>query len=332
MRILAADIGGTKTLAQLLDVHTGGIEILAEARFDSAHYDDPALMFEDLARRMGCVAAACFGVAGPVSGNREHQTAQITNLPWHMDNRRLAQRLGIAQVRLINDFQAIGYALDRLKEKDLVVLQAGVEHVHGVRALIGAGTGLGEGYLVWGGEHYEVLASEGGHVDFAPTDDLQIGLLQFLTARFGRVSYERLLSGPGLVNIYTFLRQRAGTAESLELAAAMADGDCAAAIAEFALWRSDKLAQQALEMFVKIYGAQTGNLALATLARGGVYIAGGIAPKIIDALHTGIFMEAFNAKGRMQPLLQAIPVKVILNPKAGLIGAAVAASRLKPSV
>lgn len=327
MWILAADIGGTKTLLQITEISATGASTIHERRYPSEEYADPLPIFLDFLQDQGPIDAACLGVAGPVQSGPSKDVARVTNLPWRLDSAALAEALRIPRVRLINDFQAVGYAIDALTEKDLVVLQAGEERRHGVRAVIGAGTGLGEGYLVWQTDHYEVMASEGGHVEFAPQDDLQAGLLDYLRGLYGHVSYERVLSGPGLVSIYDFLRTRNPEAESPELKQAMGSDDPAAAISEFA-WRKDDLAQQALTMFVNIYGAQAGNLALTLLAHGGVYVAGGIAPKIIDFLDSGHFLNAFNGKGRMEPLMRKMPVKVILNPHAGLIGATVAAGRL----
>ena len=328
MRVLAADIGGTKTLLQLAEFEQHRYEIIDERRYTSLDYADPIEIIRGFLEGRPQVEAACFGVAGPVHGDGEHQWARITNLPWHLHTGHLAQRLNVPRLQLINDFQAVGYSVELLQESDLMTLQEGREQPGGVRAVIGAGTGLGEGYLVWTGDHYEVMGSEGGHVDFAPQDDVQAELLAFLRQRHPHVSYERVLSGPGLVNIYSFLRHRDPAAESPQLALALAEGHPAAAISQFALKAGDPLARQALAMFVRIYGAQAGNLALTLLARGGVYIAGGIAPKIIEFLRSEHFLLAFNDKGRMEEITRAIPVRVIVNPRAGLIGAAAAGARL----
>ena len=328
MKALAADIGGTKTLLRLVEYSGDEPTVVDEKRYASGNFPHPLPMFEDFLESQGQVDAACFGVAGPVSDEQGEQTARVTNLPWNLNTAVLKDELNIPKMRLINDFQAIGYAIEELGEKDLTTLQTGTPVTHGARAVIGAGTGLGEGGLTWSGDHYEVLGSEGGHVDFAPTDDTQLELLRFLRGRYERVSYERVLSGPGLSNIYSFVRERNPKAENPDLAQAMRDGDAPAAITEFALWREDKLARQAVDIFVKIYGAQAGNIALTWLAHGGVYIAGGIAPKIVDFLDSDLFLEAFLGKGRMRELLESIPVRVVLNPKVGLVGAAAAASRL----
>ncbi len=329
--ILAGDIGGTKTLLQLAEFDMPlRARVLCEHRYDSRAYDDLSPMvheFVDAASaEVGAVrpTAACFGIAGPVSG----ETASLTNLTWQLDAGQLGDALSISKVRLINDFHAIGYGIEALGTDDLVTLQPGAAAACAARAVIGAGTGLGEGILVWTDDHYEVLASEGGHVDFAPTDSLQMDLLRYLMDRFGHVSYERVCCGNGLVNIYEFLRDSGVEQESPALAKAMKEGDPAAAISQAALAAEDPMAIQALEMFVRIYGAQAGNLALTCLANGGVYVAGGIAPKIIDKLKEDGFMEAFRNKGRMSRLTREMPVYVVANPKVGLMGAALAANRL----
>jgi glucokinase len=324
-RVLAGDIGGTKTWMQLAEVRPGHTQVLLEQRYDSQAYADflpLALDFLHRTRSFGSAHSACFALAGPVIG----QQGKVTNLPWHLDAHTLAREIGIRAVRLVNDFEAIGYGIEALRDEDLVVLQlqSGEARIHAPCALIGAGTGLGQGILVWEGDHYEPLPTEGGHADFAPVDEQQIALLRYLMERYGHVSYERVLSGPGLVNIYQFLRDSAPQSPTLR----QATGDPAAAISEAALAGSDPLAAEALDLFVRIFGAQAGNLALACLPHEGLYVAGGIAPKILEKLRSGIFMESFLAKGRMTPVLSGVPVKVILNAKVGLLGAALAAGRL----
>ena len=321
--LLAGDIGGTKTLLRLFESGGG---VLAERRFDSASFaslsqvvagflsDSPSLS----------IAAACFGVAGPVEGGR----ANITNLPWQIDAASIIAEFHIPQVRLINDFQAVAYGIEALENQDLATLQAGAPQECGVRAVIGAGTGLGEGFMVWQGSYYAAFPSEGSHADFAPTDALQIELLRYLAARYGHVSYERLLSGPGLVNIFEFLRDSRSQQATAELQSAMEAGDPAAAISDCAMSGKDDLAVSALDLFARIYGAEAGNLALKVLARGGVYIAGGIAAQIMGKLEDSEFLRAFADKGRFAGLLGDIPVHVVLNPKVGLMGAARVAERI----
>lgn len=329
MRVLAGDIGGTKTLLQIADIFPNTFRVVFEKSYESRRYPEFLPLAKEFLKSAAAhtdliLSSACFGVAGPV----KERTARTTNLPWRIEADACIRELKINNIALINDFQAVGYGIDGLGEEDVVTLQAGVEQAEGVRVVIGAGTGLGEGFLVWNGDRYDIFPSEGGHVDFGPTDDIQLELYKYLRARFGRVTYERVVSGPGLENIYAFLRERDPSAESAELKNEMSKGDAAAAISQFATEHNDALANQALEIFCTAYGAQAGNLALTCLPTGGVYIAGGIAPKIIQKLKTGTFMPAFKNKGRMQPLLEAMPVRVIVNPKVGLIGAALMAARI----
>ncbi|HUX65007.1 glucokinase [Sulfuricella sp.] len=320
--LLAGDIGGTKTLLRLSEEG----RVLTERRFESAAYAGLEPIIAEFLRDCPShsIASACFGVAGPVDGGQ----ANITNLPWRIDAAAIAAEFGITQVQLINDFQAVAYGIEALGADDLLTLQAGVPLERGVRAVIGAGTGLGEGFMVWQGDHYEALPSEGSHADFAPADMWQAELLRYLAARFGHVSYERLASGPGLANIFNFLCDSEEGRASQELLAAIREGDPSAAISRFALAGNDRLAAEALDLFIRIYGAEAGNLALKVLARGGVYVAGGIAPQIIEKLKDGRFLKAFADKGRYAELLATIPVHVVLNPNVGLMGAERVAGRL----
>jgi len=332
MSIIAGDIGGTKTLLQLADFKGGKIgDVIYEHRYVSADYANLAPMVQEFMQTCGDkldmsqLTGACFGIAGPVAGKK----AWVTNLSWEMDADDMARTLGIPVVRLINDFAAVGYGIEALGENDMVTLQEGTAINGAPGVLIGAGTGLGQGILAWAGDHYEVLASEGGHADFAPNNDLEMDLLAHLMKRFeGHVSYERVCCGRGLVNIYEFMRDTGVGNESDALKAAMESGDPAAAVSIAACEGTDPLAEKAMETFINIYGAQAGNLALTCLAYGGAYVAGGIAPKIIDKLTDGKFIESFNAKGRMSKLMVNMPVKVVTNARVGLLGAALAATRL----
>lgn len=329
MRLLAADIGGTKTLMSLIDADESGVlSVYRERRYDSAAFGEFDELAEDfLETRDGGdrIAAASFAVAGPVKRTERGATAQVTNLPWRLDSQRLEQRLEVERVHLLNDFEAVGYGIETLGAEDLVVLQACRERPRAPRVVLGAGTGLGVAQLVWNGDHYGVMPSEGGHVDFAPNGPEQTGLLGFLAERYGHVSVERLLSGSGLVNIYEYLCVRYPAEAVGDLGRRVHEDDPAAAIAAYAEEHHDSLAAQALDMFVAVYGAHAGNLALTSLAYGGVYVAGGIAPKIIERLTDGRFTEAFNDKGRMSALTAEIPVYVVTNPRVGLMGAAHAA-------
>ena len=330
MAVLAGDIGGTKTWLQLADFSGTGVKVLYEKRYESsahATFLEVALGFinEAYAHTKQRPNAACFGVAGPVTA----RTAFTTNLPWQLDADDLQTKLGIAKVRLINDFQAAGYGIAALKTNDIVSLQKGTPVQHATQVIIGAGTGLGHAFLVWQESHYEVVASEGGHADFAPTNDLQIEFLKYLQAHFHWAHWEGALSGPGLVNIFEFLVTQKLIKPSVAIEAAFLLADKAAVISEFALENKDTVAVQALDLFIQIYGGQTGNFALLGMATGGVYVAGGIAPKIINKLTNGQFIQAFLDKdSRYQALLKAMPVTVVVNDKVGLMGAALAASRL----
>jgi len=330
MRILAGDIGGTKTLLQIAECDAGRCRAVREQRFDSGAHDSLAAIVRDFLRneRADAVESSCFGVAGPVKETGSGQHVKVTNLPWEIDSQSLAREFGFPHARLINDFQAVGYGIEALGAHDLVVLQRGETVPRGPRAVIGAGTGLGQGILVWDRDHYEPIATEGGHASFGPNDELQIELARYLLKNCGRASYERVLSGHGLVRLYNFLKARGGTPESPSVAQAMQNDDPAAAITRAALEQNDALANRTLDLFVDIYGAQAGNLALTAGATGGVYIAGGIAPKILSRCTDGRFIRAFCNKGKMTPYVTAIPVQVVTNPQAGLIGAALAASRM----
>lgn len=313
--VLAGDIGGTKTWLRL---SKDGV-VLREERYDSAAFDGLATM---VAGFLGDLVpeSACFGVAGPVRDGG----AQITNLPWRIEAAEIAARFAIPRVELINDFQAVAYGIEVLAPGDLLTLQAGQVQEQGPRAVIGAGTGLGEGYLVWQDGAYRALPSEGSHADFAPADELQADLWRWLKQHYGHVSWERVVSGPGLEAIYRFLRERGEMAESPLLA----EGDPSAAISRSALEHGDPLASAALDLFIAAYGAEAGNLALKILASGGVYIAGGIAPKIAGRLKEGGFMRAFLDKGRFAGLLSGMPVHVVQNSQVGLLGAEVVARKL----
>jgi glucokinase len=329
MHVLAGDIGGTSTRLCIADCAGGVCRRLRTQRFASARYDGLAAILREYLQQesMPAFDAVCMAIAGPVRSTAAGQTANATNLPWVIESGALAQTFGFPRVRLINDFEAIGYGLPMLGASDVVVLQKGDPVPYGPRALIGAGTGLGQAVLFWQGDQYTVIPTEGGHADFGPVDDLQIDLARYLLRHHGRASYELILSGSGLVRLYAFLRERGTTAESPTVMQAMQSGDPAAAITQAALHQEDPLAQQALDLFVRIYGAQAGNLALTAGATGGIDIAGGIAPKIISAFGEN-FLSAFRNKGTMSHHVRAIPVRVITNTKVGLLGAMLVASRM----
>lgn len=331
MRILAGDIGGTKTLLRLADVDpkTTRCTVGAERRFESGVYSSLAPIVDEFLTETGerGVTAACFGVAGPVVDEGTHQRSGLTNLPWRLDSEELSRALGIPRVRLVNDFQAVGYGIEGLDPAQMEPVQPQPCIPGGPRLVLGAGTGLGVAQLFQCGPHYEVHPTEAGHAAFAPCGDEQVALLQHLRAEYGRVSRERLLSGAGIEAIYRFLSQTEGV-EPARIDAVFSARDPAAAISAGALDRSDQVAVRALRLFASIYGSVAGDLALTTLATGGVYLAGGIAPKILPFISSDDFLKAFNDKGRMAPLTLAMSVQVVTEHKVGLLGAALAAGRL----
>ena len=317
--ILAGDVGGTKTALALFDVRRRALAVVREGVLPSHGYASlpEAIRQFLLEGPRTTIDAACVGVAGPVIDGR----CAATNLPWVVDEASLAECVSTTRVKLVNDLEAAGHGVLGLKSASLLTLQAG-DPRPGAMVLIAAGTGLGEVLLVWDGRRHHVVSSEGGHADFAPRTDLETELFRFLRKEFGRVSYERIVSGPGLYNIYRFLLTSDGAPEADWLRSRMESGDPSAAIAEAALDHRDTRAVQALDMFVSIYGAEAGNLALKGLAVGGVLIGGGIAPKIRAKLEDGSFINAFRDKGRLSEMMAAIPVHVVLEPRAALLGAA----------
>jgi glucokinase len=324
--LLAGDIGGTKTRLAFFDTAGGRLRSVAEAMYKSQEYAGLAeILRAFLAEHRRPASAVCLGIAGPVRGDR----VRTPNLPWVVDAAHLRDSVGGVPVTLINDLEANAHGVLALGPDDFAVLNAGAANAGGNAALISAGTGLGEAGLFWDGGRHLPFASEGGHADFAPRGPLQTELAGALAARHGHVSVERVLSGPGLHGIYEFLQQRRGGSDELPgLMAKLGTDDPAAAISQAALEGRNDLCRQALEVFVAVYGGEAGNLALKVLATAGVFLGGGIAPKILPALRAPAFMEAFVAKGRMRPLLEAIPVRVVLNDRAALIGAAHRAAEL----
>jgi len=316
--ILAADIGGTKTLLQLTD-ESG--KLLSEQEYISQNFSGFDLVLAEFLGENKIkeqhIASACFAVAGPVTG----RDATVTNLPWQLNADQLEQQFNITYVHLCNDFEAVGYGIEALADDEIITLQVGEPIECAPRAVIGAGTGLGQALLLPQSNGWQVVATEGGHVDFAPTTRLQISLLEHMMDRFGHVSYERLVSGIGLVTIYEFLRAYKQCDEPEILRQAMINGDPASEISQFALEHPNSLASEALDLFVQIYGSQAGNLALLSIPRAGLYIAGGIAAKNLSRFQNGLFLDAFAAKGKMRELVEKIPVRLILQAKVGLMGA-----------
>jgi len=321
--ILAGDIGGTKTRLAVFSVTGRQLETLAEHSYPSSEYDSlGAILGEFSATHDYRPDAASFGIAGPVRDN----SARVTNLPWHISAAVIAHDLRINRVMLLNDLEATAWGLRALTEDDFHVLNAGTPNPVGNTAVIAAGTGLGEAGLARIGDGFQPFATEGGHADFSPGCELEIELLRFLMESHGHVSWERVLSGPGLVNLHAFLCHHRCQPAPDWLQQEMRAGDPAAAISAAATSGRDPVCSEALELFVHLYGVEAGNLALKMLATGGLYIGGGIAPRILDHLTTGAFMAAFVAKGRMRRLLEQIPVRVILNDRAALYGPAVFAA------
>ena len=328
--VIGADVGGTTTKLALARFEAGAPRTIERQVYPSAQYgslEDVIAAFlskAEVAPYAAALRGACFAVAGPV----EHGRGSLTNLPWRPDEMEIAQRFRFPHVRVINDFAAAGYGIAYLTADDLLTLQQGRPIDREARVVVGAGTGLGVAILDWDADGWEVHASEAGHTDFAPIDPLQDQLLLYLRRLFGRVAYERVISGPGLPRIVEFLEHDGRTPRSAALAAAMREGDPAKAVTEFAMRKRDDIAVRALDLFVRAYGAFSGNMALGTLAFGGLYIAGGIAPQIADKLVDGTFTAAFAEKGRFQKLLQTIPIYVVMNNQVGLYGALSVASKL----
>ncbi|SEL11175.1 glucokinase [Nitrosovibrio tenuis] len=347
---ISGDIGGTKTLLQAAELKAGGVQVYCEHRYASREYASFSDVLTDFMERAAPVpmvgktpepVAACFAVAGPI----EQGKVSLTNLRWVMDSAAIAKEFSIPAVKLINDFAAVALSIETLSARDLVTLQPGELHPGEMRVALGAGTGMGVAWLIWQGDRYVTSASEAGHMDFAAADELQDRLLKYLRGQLGHVSVERVLSGPGLTNIFNFLQanqedrgedreadarsnqggDRNNVAERIQL---NMEEDGAAQVADLAFNHNHSTALKAMDLFVEIYGAYAGNLALTGLSRGGVYVAGGIAPKIINKLREGGFVKAFRNKGRFAPLMEEIPVHVVTNPKAGLLGAAREAQRM----
>lgn len=320
--LLAGDVGGTKTNLGIYSPDSGPRKPLIESTFPSARFSSlEELVGEFLSHVSIEVKCASFGVAGPVVGGR----ARITNLPWVIEEARLREMIHVDSVMLINDLEAIVYGVTLLEGEDLHTLNKGVPVSRGAIAVIAPGTGLGEAFLIWEGERYRAYPSEGGHADFGPNSDLEIDLLRYLYKKFGHVSLERVCSGQGLPNVYAFLKE-SGYAEEQDWVAdqlSSAD-DPTPVIVNTALndERRCELCHATLEIFISSLGAEAGNLALKVMATGGVYLGGGIPPRIISLLDEGAFMERFTNKGRFSELVSRIPVHVICNPKIALMGAA----------
>lgn len=346
MLVISGDLGGTKTLLQIArfqcdaNGQVSEYQVVTQRRYQSAEFKGLISMLTHFIQDSGLddhlnhegetISSACFAIAGPITNTNEHYQAHVTNLDWAIDSKEISQQLGISRVSLVNDFYAVASAVEILDSADLQSLQSGEPQIHGHRAILGAGTGLGIAFQIWNGEQYTVVPTEAGHTSFAPGSDIETELLIYLNHHtmkdsYDSISYENILSGSGLVKIYEFLVAKHGINQSL--IDSSPEQDPAATISHYGLLKKDLIAEQALDIFVRIYGRQAGNLGLSCLANGGVYIAGGIGAKIKDKLADGQFIKAFKKNKMMQHLLEKMPVHLILNPDVGLIGAAYIAAQ-----
>jgi len=319
--ILAGDIGGTNARLAAFETEGNRLRCVVEKIYASREHNGLPEIVADFVRTEGIPAqSACFGVAGPVRGGR----SKISNLPWVIDSRELAAQLKLRTVGLINDLEALAYGIDALEGKDFVILSEGSNDAEGNIAVVSAGSGLGEAGLYWDGFRHHPFACEGGHTEFAPKNEVEIELLQYLMKKYGNqhVSYERILSGPGVKNVYEFLRDTSKEEEPAWLKEQLAAApDVPALISELALSKKAPICDRTLSIFVSVFGSEAGNCALKLMGTGGIYVAG-IAGKIVAKMKEPAFMESFLDKGRMKSLLEAIPIKIVLNDDSGLIGAA----------
>jgi len=325
MRVLAGDIGGTKTAIAIFEIEARSLSVGRSQTYASSEFASLEEILERfLSSQKSPPRVAGFGVAGPVLAGR----AKLTKLDWTVDAGGLSRSVGIPHVRVVNDFVAAALGIPYLKPRHLLTLCSGKQERDGPIGLIGAGTGLGQAALVSLGGHYEPLPSEGGHADFGPRNATEDGLVRFVRAKFGRVTLDRLLSGEGLAHVYDFLKQDGFAHESPAVSKGFESEDRAAVITRSALADGDRLCAGALRLFVSLYGSETGNLALRYRATGGVYVSGGIAPKILPALREPDFLESFRAKPPLEAFLAKIPVHVVQEPRLPLFGAAAAAYRM----
>jgi glucokinase len=318
--ILAGEIGATRTRLAAFETEGSRLTIVVEKTYPSQEHSGLSELLSAFVKTEGiAVHSACFGVAGPVRRGR----SKVSNLGWEIDSRDLAQQLKLDSVGMINDSEAYAYGIDGLDSKDLVALNEGSEDAEGNRAVISARTGLGVAGLYWDGFRHHPFACEGGHSDFAPRNAQEMEMLAYLQKKYGRISYERLLSGPGIKNIYDFLRDAKKADEPQWLKDQIASApDPPAVISQMAAEGKAAICDQTLSIFVSIYGAETGNCALNFLATGGIFIGGSVAAKNVSKMKDPIFMQSFLDKGRMGELLKEMPVTIVLNDDCGLIGAA----------
>jgi glucokinase len=322
-KAIVGDIGGTKTRLAMVEVAGTRVDIEREIIYPSRNFAAFEDLLADFLTGVNVPAHAAFGIAGPVQG----RVVRTTNLPWFIDADVLQQRFGFRVCSLLNDLESIACGLPALEAADFSTLQQGETEARGNAAIIAAGTGLGEAGLYWDGRRHHPFATEGGHASFCPQNDLEIDLLRYLQRLYGHVSWERVVSGMGLVDLHEFLRVYRKSSVPKWLIDEMRAGDAAAAISRAASAGSDDICVETMDCFVQFYGAEAGNLALKTMSRGGVYVAGGIAPRILPMLQRGTFIGAFLGKGRMRHVLEAMPVRVVLNERAALYGPALRATR-----
>ena len=318
--ILAGDIGATRTRLAAFQTEGNRLNCIVEKTYASQERSGLREVLVEFIRTEGIpVHSACFGVAGPVRGGK----TKISNLPWTIDCKELAEQLKLSSVGLLNDLEAYAYGIDALESKDLVTLSEGLEDAEGNRAVISAKTGLGMAGLFWDGFRHHPFACEGGHADFAPRNQIQAELFSYLQKKFGHVSCERVLSGPGIRNIYDFLRDTKKAEEPASLRDQLKSArDASGLIAQLALEGRTPICQETMDLFVSIFGAETGNCALRYMTTGGIFIAGVIAAKNVQKLQDAAFLQAYLDKGRMSSLLKDMPIRVILNDDCGLIGSA----------
>jgi len=319
VRVLVGDIGGTKTVLASAEIKGDSVSLRRERRYPSREFGS---LDEVVVRFLEETGESCdrgaFAVAGPVRGD----CSRITNLPWDLDARDIEKRVGLGIARLLNDLEAVAWGIPSLGTEDLAVLHPGEDGATGNACVVAAGTGLGEAGLYWDGDRHHPFATEGGHSDFAPSDEREFRLFEHLKARYGRVSWERVVSGMGITDLYQFLAEWRGVEIPARMRADLGTGDAGAVIAEGAVDGTCPVCAEALELFVTLYGREAGNMALKHMALGGVFLGGGIAPKNLPLMRSPAFLRAFFDKGRMEPLMRRMPVKVILDQRVPLLGAA----------
>jgi glucokinase len=322
IKAVVGDIGATKTRLALVEVVGTQVLVEHEISYPSRDFAAFEVLLAEFLKYVQAPDHAAFGIAGPVVGG----AVRTTNLPWYIEADVLQQRFGFKSCTLLNDLEAAACGLPALVAEDLLTLQQGAPDARGNAAIIAAGTGLGEAGMYWDGERHHPYATEGGHTSFSPQTELEFALMRYLQIRYAHVSWERVVSGMGLVDLHGFLRDYHKISVPLWLAEEMRENDAAAAISRAALSGSDDICAETLDIFVGLYGSEAGNLALKTMSRGGLYVGGGIGPKILSLLQRDTFMQAFLNKGRMRPLLEAMPVRVILNDRVALYGPALRAA------